>query len=127
MWAQSLSHVCLFATPWTVAFQAALSMEFSRQEYWSGFHVLLQGIFQIQGSNPHLLLLLLWQAGSLPLVPHEKSQMQTFWPNDPSAEIQLLEFHLPRYIQRNSKLLKYCIPNTKENYSFVQVAIMFPV
>ena len=27
----------LFATPWTVARQAPLSMEFSRQEYWSGF------------------------------------------------------------------------------------------
>ena len=25
-----------FATPWTVAHQALLSMEFSRQEYWSG-------------------------------------------------------------------------------------------
>ena len=33
---KSLSHVQLFATPWTVAFQAPLSMEFSRQEYWSG-------------------------------------------------------------------------------------------
>ena len=30
-----LSHVRLFATPWTVAHQASLSMEFSRQEYWS--------------------------------------------------------------------------------------------
>ena len=29
------SHVQLFATPWTVAHQAPLSMEFSRQEYWS--------------------------------------------------------------------------------------------
>ena len=29
-------HVGLFATLWTVAFQAPLSMEFSRQEYWSG-------------------------------------------------------------------------------------------
>ena len=26
----------LFATPWTVAYQAPLSMEFSRQEYWIG-------------------------------------------------------------------------------------------
>ena len=26
---------CLFVTPWTVACQALLSMEFSRQEYWS--------------------------------------------------------------------------------------------
>ena len=30
-----LSHVQLFATPWTVAHQAPLPMEFSRQEYWS--------------------------------------------------------------------------------------------
>ena len=33
---KSLSHVWLFVTPWTVAHQAPLSMEFSRQEYWSG-------------------------------------------------------------------------------------------
>ena len=33
---ESLSHVRLFATPWTVAHQAPLSMGFSRQEYWSG-------------------------------------------------------------------------------------------
>ena len=31
-----LSCVHLFATPWTVAFQAPLSMGFYRQEYWSG-------------------------------------------------------------------------------------------
>ena len=31
-----LSYVWLFATPWTVAHQATLSMEFSRQEYWGG-------------------------------------------------------------------------------------------
>ena len=31
-----LSHVLLFATPWTVAHQAPLSMGFSMQEYWSG-------------------------------------------------------------------------------------------
>ena len=34
--AQSLSHVQLFATLWTVACQASLSMGFYRQEYWSG-------------------------------------------------------------------------------------------
>ena len=34
--AQLLSHVWLFATPWTVAPQAPLSMGVSRQEYWSG-------------------------------------------------------------------------------------------
>ena len=33
---KSLSPVRLFATPWTVAYQAPPSMGFSRQEYWSG-------------------------------------------------------------------------------------------
>ena len=34
--AKPLSCVRLFATPWTVAHQAPLSMGFSRQEHWSG-------------------------------------------------------------------------------------------
>ena len=34
---KSFSRVRLFATSWTVAYQAPLSMGFSRQEYWSGF------------------------------------------------------------------------------------------
>ena len=33
---KSLSCVRLFATPWTVAYQAPPSMGFPRQEYWSG-------------------------------------------------------------------------------------------
>ena len=49
---KSLSRIRLFATPWTVAYQAPLSMGFSRQEYWSG--LLLQEIFPTQGSNPGL-------------------------------------------------------------------------
>ena len=32
---KSFSHVRLFVTPWTVAYQAPPSMGFSRQEYWS--------------------------------------------------------------------------------------------
>ena len=31
-----VAQLCLFATPWTIAYQATLSMGFSRQEYWSG-------------------------------------------------------------------------------------------
>ena len=48
-------------------------MGFSRQEYWSGFHALLQGIFPTQGSKLHLLGLLQWQVGSLLLVPSGKA------------------------------------------------------
>ena len=41
--AQMLSCVRLFATPWTVAHQAPLSMGFSRQEYWNGLPFLSPG------------------------------------------------------------------------------------
>ena len=36
VWWFSLCHVWLFATPWTVACQAPLSMGFSRREHWGG-------------------------------------------------------------------------------------------
>ena len=41
-----LSHVQFFETPWTVAHQTLLSMEFFRQEYWSGLP------FPIAGNLP---------------------------------------------------------------------------
>ena len=59
--------------PWTVASQVPLSVKFSKQEnFQAGCHFLLQGTFLTQGSNPHLLCLLHWQAGSLPLASPEK-------------------------------------------------------
>ena len=58
--AHLLGHVQLFVTPWTVTPQTPLSMGFSRQEYWSGLHDLLQGIYLTQESNPNLLSLLHW-------------------------------------------------------------------
>ena len=47
-WTESLSHVQLFATLWTVAYQASLSMELSRQEYENGLP------FLPPGELPHL-------------------------------------------------------------------------
>ena len=49
------------------AHQAPLSIGFSSKNTEVGYHFLLQGIFPTQGSNPRLLHLLHWQAGSLPL------------------------------------------------------------
>ena len=37
---KSFSRVGLLAIPWTAAYQAPLSMGFSRQEYWSGLPLL---------------------------------------------------------------------------------------
>ena len=45
--AQSLGHVRLFGTPWAAAHQAPVSMEVSRQEYWSGL------LFPPPGDLPH--------------------------------------------------------------------------
>ena len=66
MHAKSLQLCLTLVTLWTVVLQAPLSMGFSRQEYWSGCHAFLQGIFPIQGLNPCLLCLLHWHVGSLP-------------------------------------------------------------
>ena len=49
---QSLSHVRLSATPWTVAQQAPLSMEFSRYEYWSGWPFPSPGALRHPGIKP---------------------------------------------------------------------------
>ena len=65
--AQSRSHVQLFTTPWTIASQAPLSMEFPRQEFWSGLPFHNPGALSDQRLNPGALCLSYWQADSLPL------------------------------------------------------------
>ena len=54
---KSLSRVRLFATPWTVACQAPLSMGFSRQEYWSGLPFPSPGDLPDPGIEPGSLAL----------------------------------------------------------------------
>ena len=49
---KSLSHVQIFATPWTIAHQAPLSMEFSRQEHWSGLPLPSPGDLPDLGIEP---------------------------------------------------------------------------
>ena len=61
-----LSRVQLFATPWTVAHQAPLSMGFSRQEYWSGLPFPSPGDLPDPGIEPRSPAL---QAGTLTSEP----------------------------------------------------------
>ena len=65
-----LSHVQLFATLWTVAHQAPLSMGFPGKNTRVGCHLLLWGIFSTHGLNLHLLH---WQADSFATEPPGKS------------------------------------------------------
>ena len=75
---QFLSHVQLFVILWTVACQAPLSMEFPRQEYWSGVAISVPRVLLTQGSNPHVLRLLIsrqilyhWATKEVPCVPSD--------------------------------------------------------
>ena len=66
------SRVWLFATLWTVSCQVSLSLEFSKQEYWSGLPCPPSGDLPDPGSKLCLLCLLYWEVGSLQLVPPRK-------------------------------------------------------
>ena len=68
------SCVPLFAILWTVAHQAPLSMEFSRQECWSGLPCPSAGALPDPETEPASLWLLRWQVGSLPLLPPGKTR-----------------------------------------------------
>ena len=63
----SFSRVRLFATPWTVACQAPLSMGFSRQEYWSGLSCPSPGDLHNPRTESMILVVSALQADSLPL------------------------------------------------------------
>ena len=65
----SLSHVRLFVTPWTIAYRAPRSMEFSRQEYWSGLPFPSPGDLPNPGIEPGSPAL---QADALPSEPAGK-------------------------------------------------------
>ena len=67
---KSLSHVQLFVTPWTVAYQAPPSMQFSKQEYWSGLPFPSPGDLPNPGIEPESPTL---QADVLPSEPPGKS------------------------------------------------------
>ena len=68
------SSAQLFVTLKTVAHQAPLPRDSPGKNTGVDCHALLQGIFLTQRSNLHLLCLLHWQVGSLPLAPPEKPQ-----------------------------------------------------
>ena len=80
-----LGHVRFFATPWTVAHQASPSMEFSRQEYWSGLP------FPSPEDLPH--------PGIEPRSPTLQADAFIIW-----AMKEVFEFICLRHTSSNSKL-----------------------
>ena len=90
---KSLSRVRLFATPWTVAYQAPPSMGFSRQEYWSGLPFVTPGDPLTQGLNLCLLHRLHWQAVSLPLCQCLLESLPECWGPQNSPDSQPLSLN----------------------------------
>ena len=72
---KSLSRAQLFATPWTVAHQAPLSMGFSRQEYWSGLSFPSPGDLPNPGIKPRSPTL---QADALSFEPPGKTYTSVY-------------------------------------------------
>ena len=62
-----LSHVWLFVTPWIVSHQFLCPWNFPGNNTGVACHFLLQRIFPMQGSKPHLLCPLHWKVDYLPL------------------------------------------------------------
>ena len=54
------SHAQLFVTPWTLAHQTPLSIEFSRQEYWSGLPFPSSGDLPDPGIEPVCVSYVSW-------------------------------------------------------------------
>ena len=69
------SRVWLFATPWTVAHQAPLSMAFFRQDYWSGLPCSPPGYLPNPGIETMLLMFPALAGSSLPLAPPGKPKL----------------------------------------------------
>ena len=94
---QSLSHVQLFETPWTVAYQAPLSVEFSRQEYWSGLPFPSPGDLPHPGIKPGSPTL---QANSLLTEPAGKP---LFW----GRKVQIPVAHKACYLAMRDEMFTF--------------------
>ena len=100
MHTQSPHRVQLLVTPWTVACQAPLSVEYFRQEYWSELPFPPPGDLPTQWLNLH------WQVGSLPLAPRRSP----IWNVGP---------HLWQQIDGSQ-------PNTNNNQNYQKGALVVP-
>ena len=110
---KSLSRVRLFATPWTVAYQAPLSMGFSRQEYWSGLP------FPSPGDLP--------DPGIEPTSPTLRADALT---SEPPGKPLRLTSSINRKLQLQvdfQKILPVTFSETKEDVSFGLYTLEMPL
>ena len=95
---KSHSRVRLFVTPWTVAYQAPQSVEFSRQEYWCGLLFPSPGDLPNLGIEPRSPAL---QADALPSEPPGKP-VYFFEPLFWGVGVKILEWVAIPFSRRSS-------------------------
>ena len=108
------SHVQLFGTPWTIAYQASLSIGFSRQEYRSGLPFPSPGDLP----NPGIKLMSLtaphWQVGSLALAPPGKPKRSDFFQAPVALDLpvgwECVEQSTKQYLTLSSSTQLFCAP-----------------
>ena len=114
---KSLSHVWLFATPWTVAYQASPSMGFSRQEYWSGLPFPSPGDLlnpRIKPGSPAL------EADALNSEPPRKLQECSNYrtivliSHASKVMLKILQARLQQYITMNFQMFKLDLEKAEE-------------
>ena len=112
-----LSCICFFETPWTIALQIPLFIEFSRQEYWSGLPFPVLGNLPNPGIEPRSPAL---QADSLLSDPLGKPLSDLYliiiqewkwsWPAWAGRSIHKVRFFFPQcHAQRHIPLLHHFI------------------
>ena len=113
-----LSRVQLFATSWTVARQVPLSMEFSRQEYWSGLPFPPPGGLPDPGNKPTFLASPALAGRFFTTLPPEKPGCQESRPSKLSIQeknsvsmfgktlTRLTVMIIPQYIQLSNHVVQ---------------------
>ena len=113
-----LSRVQFFATPWTVARQVPLSMEFSRQEYWSGLPFPPPGDLPDAGNKPTFLASPALAGRFFTTPPSEKPGCQESRPSKLSVQeknsvstfsktlTRFIVMIIPQYIQLSSYVVQ---------------------
>ena len=118
-----LSRVQLFATPWTVAHKAPLSMEFSRQEYWSGLPFPSPGNLPDPGIKPMSLASHALVGGFFTTEPPGKPQ--EYWNRQPFpySGIFLTQGSTPSL--PHCRWILYCLSHQGSLISHIQVSVKY--
>ena len=118
-----LSRVQLFATPWTVAHKAPLSMEFSRQEYWSGLPFPSPGNLPDPGIKPMSRASHALAGGFFTTEPPGKPQ--EYWNRQPFpySGIFLTQGSTPGL--PHCRWILYCLSHQGSLISHIQVSVKY--